>query len=51
MIYNQQGDIITQPLENLIMLYNNIIAKIFGFKQYKFFSTEESEREIVKASF
>jgi LemA protein len=30
---------------------SNIIAKIFGFKQCKFFSTEESEREIVKVSF
>jgi LemA protein len=29
----------------------NIIAKIFGFKQCKFFSTAEREREIVKASF
>jgi LemA protein len=30
---------------------SNIIAKIFGFKKCKFFSTEESEREIVKVSF
>jgi hypothetical protein len=30
---------------------SNIIAKIFGFKQYEFFGAEEGEKEVVKVSF
>jgi LemA protein len=41
-----------REFNNAVQVFSsNIIAKIFGFKQCKFFSTEESEREIVKVSF
>jgi LemA protein len=41
-----------REFNNAIQVFpSNIIAKIFGFKQYEFFGAEEGEKEVVKVSF
>jgi LemA protein len=41
-----------REFNNAVQVFpSNIIAKIFGFKQYEFFGAEESEKEVVKVSF